>query len=85
MSNNKKDFCQWPRCSRESGVIYYGQGLCDKHWNKGSEMSCAELKKKLGIREPTAEKTEENGKSESRESGIVEKAVEVVEKIDENK
>ena len=86
MSENKRAFCQWSRCDKESEVIWYDLGFCDRCWtNKLCEMDLAAAKKKFGIEEVAVEKTEENGKSENRENRIMEKVVEVAEKIEENK
>lgn len=30
---SKRDDCQYPRCRRESDLIYLGRGVCMEHWN----------------------------------------------------
>ncbi len=57
---DRRAFCQWPRCDKESDIIYYDCGLCDKHWEKSCEMDMKDVKKKLGIedKEPAEDKEE---------------------------
>ena len=41
--------CQYPRCNKESDIIYLGKGLCDTHWTIIAELDMTAAWKKLGI------------------------------------
>lgn len=56
MSDNKRDFCQWPKCTLGSVLIYLGAGLCDEHWTKSCNMDVNKVWEKLGIKQEAMEK-----------------------------
>lgn len=39
MSDTIEERCQWRRCRSESMLIYFGIGLCPKHWIYACEVS----------------------------------------------
>ena len=58
--NEKANKCQYSdKCEAEVEVVYYGLGLCDKHWIKITEMPLKDAHKKLGIKETHCEHCKE--------------------------
>lgn len=40
----RRDWCQWHRCRHPSDFIYYGAGICERHW----QAVCAETDRPSG-------------------------------------
>lgn len=45
-----KDICCYKKCRNEAAVYYYGKPLCDKCWNKLSQIDPEEVKTILNIK-----------------------------------
>lgn len=47
--SKEQDWCQFPKCSNLSDLVYLEKGLCEKHWKQIAEMETDKAHKKLKI------------------------------------
>ena len=48
--------CQWKNCGKISTIVYYDNGLCEKHWIKSCGMEIESVRKILKIKIKNDEK-----------------------------